>query len=231
MTESGIKDIKILVTFDSIIDLDLAMLKMIQSEYNNPDVINQEVMHLSLHDVKVRLLNRTHENPLSICIDNIDDANKIYSEIIQTQYSKLLSYQTPTGVFKLMEVYDKNKGTDVTVLCRSEEEKNIIRSYDKEINVMITQPGEVDVKSYDIFFIKSPSHIFEYKNEFIEKRIFVLDYRFNLTFGEDGFVFPDIRVARVLVPFNKIGMVNVYSKDEDVKLFKPDKPDVVKNDN
>ena len=39
-------------------------------------------MHLSLHDVKQELLNRTHECPLSICIKDIELAKSLYIWIL-----------------------------------------------------------------------------------------------------------------------------------------------------
>lgn len=224
---TGTKPVEILVEFESIIDLDFAMLSMVQSEYNNPKFIDQSIMHLSAHDVKSRLLNRKHECPLSICVQDLETAINLYKEIMETQYTKLLSYQTPTGVFKLTEVYDKNDGTNVTILCQSNEEVEVIRLYDKTINVIVVDnKSEVDVSKYDVFILKSYANIFSYTNKFVEKHIFVLDYRFNLTFGDDGFVFPDLSISKGLVPINRVGMVNVYEKSENIKLNIPNKPDV-----
>lgn len=218
---SEIKSLQVFVTFDSIIDLDLAVLMLIQDKYNNPNVINQSVMKLSLKEIKTLLVNRDHPNPLYVCIDDHDIADNIYDEIIQTQYSELLSYDTHTAIFKLIEVYNNNDGSEVTIFCRTDEERNLIRKYDNDIRIIVGKPEDINVKDYDMFFFKSPKHILEFKNGFMEKHIFVLNYKFNLTFGKDGFAFPDIEVSKLLIPFNKIGMVDVYHRDEGIKIIKP----------
>ena len=69
---------KILTEFDVIIDLDLAIMELVQEKYNNPNFINQDIMNLSLHDIKETLLNREYESPLSICINDLNTANLLY---------------------------------------------------------------------------------------------------------------------------------------------------------
>ena len=51
---------RILTEFDVIIDLDLAMMELVQEKYNNPNFINQDVMNLSLHDIKVNYFVTIH---------------------------------------------------------------------------------------------------------------------------------------------------------------------------
>lgn len=217
---SQTKTIRILTEFAAVIDLDLCVLKLIQEKYNNPEFVRQDIMHLNLHDVKVKLLNRTHECPLSICIDDLENAIDIYNEIVETRYTDLLSYHTPTGIFKLMDVYNKNDGTDVTILCKSKEEANLISQYDNSMKTIVSEHKDINIEEYDIFVLKSVSNILSFPNKFDGKWIFILDYRYNLNIKEDGFMCPDMKFTQFILPFNKPVIVNTYSEEENVKLIK-----------
>ena len=64
----------IVTEFSALMDVDLAMVSIIQRDYNNPKFINQDIMKLKLHDIKQKLLNRSKENPLTVCMTDIDVA-------------------------------------------------------------------------------------------------------------------------------------------------------------
>lgn len=212
--------IRILVEFDAVIDIDLSIMKLVQEKFNNPKFINQKIMNLSLHDVKEELLNRTHESPLSICIDDIKIANSLYHDFLETKYSEILENQTKTGVFKLMEVYHKSDNMEVTILCSSTEEEEIIKSYDKTLKTLVKKHDKVNVNDFDIYFLKSLSRIFVFNGKMVGKHVFVMGYMFNLYKAPDGTLFPHPEVAKALIPDNRIGIVDVYEKSENIHLRK-----------
>ena len=66
-----------LVMFNTLIDLDFSILRMIQAEYNNPKFIDQKIMRMTTKEVRFALINRDDPNPLSICIKDKDIADNI----------------------------------------------------------------------------------------------------------------------------------------------------------
>ena len=207
---------RILVEFDVVIDIDLAIMKLIQEKYNNPKFIKQNIMSLSLHDIKERLLNRTQESPLSICIDDIKSANSLYHELLNNQYDEILKYQTPTGVFKLMEVYHKTDNMQVTILCSSQNEADIISSYGK-FNTLVKKQDKVKI---NIYFLKSLPRIFVFNGKMNGKHIFVMGYRYNLYEDKDGTLLPNPMIAKALLPLNRVGIVDVYNKSDNIHIKK-----------
>lgn len=220
--ENKNSDITILTDFNAIIDVDLAILKMIQDKYNNPQYIDQNIMCLSLHDVKEALLNRDNENPLSICIHDNDVAKSVYEDILNNNIEEAMSdrYRTPTGVLKLMMTLINNGGYCIKILCRDEFQKSIIEKYSDKLNPIIEPDlSKVDLKEYSIFFFKSASKVMAFGKPFINKHIFLCDYKFNSDISPDGVIFPNIYISRQVLQYNsKLGFVNTYSKNENIHL-------------
>ena len=208
-----------LVMFNTLIDLDFAVLRMVQAEYNNPAYIDQEVMHYTTKQVKQALLNREDPNPLSICFKDKSIADSIYKEIMSTRYGDLLNkdkYLSLTGIFFLISTYAAMKETHVTVVCGNEKEKEIIRRYHKNVNVIIPAAlADIDVNQYTEFIIKSKYDVTKFNQKFNEKRILLLNYRFNVSF-EDNILMPDLKLAWWLWTngCSKIAIADTYSKQD-----------------
>jgi hypothetical protein len=214
---------RILVEFDVIIDTDLAIMKLIQEKYNNPKFIDQNIMSLSLHDIKEELLNRVNESPLSVCVYGIDNANSLYKELTNNNYSDILEYQSPTGIFKLMEVYHNNDNMKVTILCSSQEEVDIIKSYG-DFTTLIKKREDVDLNDYDVLFLKSIHRIFEFNKENMTgKHIFVMGYKYNLMEDDNGNLLPNPLVVRPLLPHNRVGIVDVYPVEDKILIRRNNK--------
>lgn len=209
-----------LVMFNALIDLDFAVLRMIQAEYNNPKFIDQTVMHYTTKQVRQALLNREDPNPLSICFKDKETADKIYKEIMTVRYGDLLSedkYLCITGLFFLISVYSAMKNTHVTIVCGNEREQEIIRRYHKNVNIIIPNAlSDINVNEYTEFIFKSQYDVRKFNQEFNEKRILLLNYKFNVTI-EDNTVFPEFSIAKWLWEngFSKIAIVDTYSKEDE----------------
>ena len=80
----------ILVEFDFLIDLDLAMFKLIKAEYNNPDYVNQKLIRMSNEcDIIKMMIERQPINPLELLIPEIDTLS-LYLDIMENHMDKLL---------------------------------------------------------------------------------------------------------------------------------------------
>ena len=208
-----------LVMFNAVIDLDLAMLKMIQAEYNNPKYIDQKVMGLSIRELKYLLINRTDQNPLSVCIHNKTVADNIYKEIMSTRYFDLLSskYLSITSIFFLISVYAAMENVHVSIVCSNEQEEAVIRKYHSKVNVIVPkQLPDIDVNEYTEFIFKSKDDVFKFKQVYKEKRIILLGYKFNVV-NDGNIVFPDPKVSGMLwySGFSKAVIADVYSRNDD----------------
>ena len=69
----SIKDNNLLVEFDFLIDLDMALFKLIREEYNNVNLVDQNIIKINDEKQIAKLMiNRKHINPLEIIIPKID---------------------------------------------------------------------------------------------------------------------------------------------------------------
>ena len=94
-----IRSMNILVSFESIIDTDMGLMRLIKSDYNSgffyPTILNntEEFQHLVLN-------LRTHPNPLVTLMDinNDDDletANDLLRQFKDEEYQKILDLSPP----------------------------------------------------------------------------------------------------------------------------------------
>lgn len=215
-----------LVMFNALIDLDFAILRMIQAEYNNPSFIDQKIMNMTTQQVKSTLINREDPNPVTICIKDKQIADSIYKEIMTTRYQDLLKedkYMAITGIFFLISVYTAMDNVNVTVVCSNQREKEIIEKYHSKINVMIPESLDmINVNDYTEFIFKNKNDVFKFKQVFDEKRVLLLKYRFNVSFDENIPV-PDTKLSFALwnSGYSKTALVDVYSReDEDYATLK-----------
>lgn len=223
-----------LFSFNSLIDLDYTILRMIRNEYNNPKYIDQKVMSVSTKDIKTLLLNRQDPNPLTICIEDKSIADNIYKEIMNERYSDLIcpnKYLDITGLFFLVSVYTNMKDVDVTVLCTSNQESAIIKQYHSKVKtIILPDPVDLDLDVYTDFVFKNAMDVYKFKNPFKEKRIVFLNYRFNATITEDGELFPRLDIAKDLYSngLNAVTLVDTYRKGDpdytDLKIVIKKKP-------
>ena len=211
----------IIVDFDIIIDVDLCILKTIQTSYNNPNIIDQDVMHLDLHDIKEALINRKNENPVTICIHDKDTADKIYKELIETKYEEVLSRAntTFTGISKMIGLF-YNKGFDVTILCQNELESKIIHEFNPKFKTLVDTRDKIPASNYNCFFTKSLLRVFDFDGQLKQSHIYIAAYRYNIFNPPDGSpsMFPDPNLSMYLIPANRIGFVDVYCKDDNIHL-------------
>lgn len=216
-----------LVMFNTLIDLDFSVLRMVQAEYNNPKFVDQKVMNMTTKEVKFLLINRTEQNPLSICFKDNSIADSVYKEIMSTRYGDLLKedkYMSITGIFFLISVYSAMENTNVTVVCGNELEEKIIKRYHKNINVkVVNRLSDIDVNEYTEFIFKSKYDVYKFNQTFSEKRIILLNYRFNVFFDDDNILYPNLVLSHWLwnTGFSKAAIIDTYSKeDEDYATLK-----------
>ena len=203
-----------LIAFNAIIDLDFSILRMIQAEYNNPKFINQEIMGMTTKQVRHALINRDDPNPVTICIKDKQIADSIYKEIMNKRYTDLLKedkYLSLTGIFFLISVYTAMENVHVSVLCTNKEEEAVVRKYHSKVNIITMEdPSEINLDEYTEFIFKDKNDVYKFKNKFNEKRILLLNYKFNVTFDDKPY--PDVEVSHYLWThgFSKTAIIDTY---------------------
>ena len=149
-------DNELLVEFESVIDLDLAMYKFIKDKYSNSDYVDQKLINeKDERAIIYALLNRKHINPLEIIMPGLE-TTKLYYEIMNDHYEELLSYATAYDTFGLMITFLNNASSvGITIRCKSKLEENFIKKLNPILNTVVI-PNRKDIvlslcKIYSLF--------------------------------------------------------------------------------
>lgn len=181
----------ILVDFDSLIDTDLGLLRLIKNEYNNPKYLDSDYLNNVEYNVLVySLVKRENENPLTLVVkDNyIDSIEELRNQFFRDDYKKILKQSGETNLVSLIKQYIYSNQIDVTVLCKNKEEEAIIKNiYDKIKIIVENNYSNISIDKYDCLFFKKAKDLLKLKNVKV-KNIYICNYNFNLQKNSDKLI-------------------------------------------
>ncbi len=225
--------ISLLVEFDSIIDIDLGLLYLMKNEYN-PDFLKPGILISNDENFfKCELLTRKFFNPLSVILKDeySGDIDKLYSEILESEYDKILKYSKPNSMFTMVYNYIKLQSDiiDVTILCKNEEEKQLIKSILSGVRVIISKKEDIKLQPYDTMFVKDYCDILRYRN-LKQKNIYILRYNFNLEPSFKKEDIPLVAISTQVGDINKILVATPYA-DFIIPRDEIDEEEILKEEN
>ena len=204
---------RILVEFDMLIDLDLAIFKYIKDKYNNPNYVDQNI--IKMHDERQiiqMMLNRQCINPLEILIPDME-VLELYHDIMNNHMDELLQYAKASDLFGLMITFLREASSlEITVLCKSQLESDFIKSLNNRLNTVVYKNYKnVTVNTYTILYIKFYPSVLEY-NTIEGKHIYISNARYNM---EPDSNMPTIAISGLVGDVNIIHMIDMY---KDIKV-------------
>lgn len=204
-------DNKLLVEFEFVIDLDLAMYKFIRENYSNSEYVDQEFIHLmNEKEIIYRLLNRKHINPLEIIIPNMDTTN-MYYDILENHYEELLFHAKAYDTFGLMVTYLLSASSvDIDIWCRSNLEKKFINNLNPKLNtIVIPNRRDIPLFSYTCIYTKYLAYLVEYDKDTLNgKHIFIPAAKYNMEEDKDMVS----SLCCLYSETNLIHLIDLYSK-------------------
>ena len=204
---------RILVEFDMLVDLDLAIFKYIKDKYNNPDYVDQNIIKMNDEKQIIQMmLNRQCINPLEILIPD-EDVLDLYYDIMNNHMDELLQYAKASDLFGLMITFlNEASSLEITVLCKSKLESDFIKSLNDRLNTVIyANYKNAPINNYTILYIKYYPSVLEYNN--IEgKHIYISNARYNM---EPDSNMPTIAISGLIGDVNIVHMIDMY---RDIKV-------------
>lgn len=204
---------RILVEFDILVDLDLAIFKYIKDKYNNPDYVDQNIIKMNDEKQIIQMmLNRQCINPLEIIIPN-EEVLDLYYDIINNHMDELLQYAKASDLFGLMITFlNEASSLEITVLCKSKLESDFIKSLNDRLNTVIyANYKNAPINTYTILYIKYYPSVLEYNN--IEgKHIYISNARYNM---EPDSNMPTVAISGLIGDVNIVHMIDMY---RDIKV-------------
>ena len=204
------KDNSLLVEFEFVIDLDLAMFKFIRDNYFNSEYVYHEF--LSLTDEKeiiFNLLSRKHINPLEYIILNRDTTN-LYNTLMndEYQYKKLLNYATTYDTFGLMITFLREASSvSIDILCKNQIEADFIKSLNPMLNTVI-YPSRftVPLGLYTAIYSKYFYYLTNY-HQVQGKHIYIPAAKYNMEENQDCV---NLTLTKLFSDVNEIHLIDLY---------------------
>lgn len=179
-------DNELLVEFESLIDLDLAMYKFIRDKYSNSEYVDQKFINeRDERAIIYTLLNRKHINPLEIIMPGFETTN-LYFDIMNNHYEELLSYATAYDTFGLMITFLNNASSvNITVWCKSELERDFIKNLNSILHtIVVPNRKNIVLSKYTVIYVKYIAYLAEY-SAIKGKHIYIAAAKYNMEEDKD----------------------------------------------
>ena len=160
-------NLKVLILFDTLVDTDYGLFKVFKKEYSKNEYVNKLLIN-SINDTNIFdfLNSRKEENILNILLKDIyrNSSNKIYNEIMTTNYIKVLEESSVTNINTLMNNYLASGLVDITILCKNKIEEQTVKSKIKNINTITSNDfSMIDISEFGSIFVKNIKDLIQFK--------------------------------------------------------------------
>lgn len=135
----------VLMSINTLVDIDIGLFKLIRDEYLDPEVFDKEFFYNSRTvDFIRKSYHREEENPL-YDISVIKDKkllDEYYIEFNQTQYNEIYDRSVYTDVLPMLHMFIETHNIDITILyykdyCKQSLEEDIKNgTLPKEVNLL-----------------------------------------------------------------------------------------------
>ena len=216
-------NLKVLILFDTLVDTDYGLFKVFKKEYSKNEYVNKLLID-SINDTNIFdfLNSRKEENILNILLKDIyrNSSNKIYNEIMTTNYIKVLEESSVTNVNTLMNNYLASGLVDITILCKNKIEEQTVKSKIKNINTITSNDfSMIDISEFGSIFVKNIKDLIQFKKYLDGKQIYLSNYPFNFEMDKQYKSMPLMSVISQLGnPHFEVNVVDVYTIDDKYKI-------------
>lgn len=205
------KDNSLLVEFEFVIDLDLAMFRFIRDNYFESEYVYHEFLSVpDEQEVIFNLLSRKHINPLEYIIPD-RDTTTMYHSLMEDEelYKKLLSYATAYDTFGLMITFLKEASSvSIDILCKNQLEADFIKSLNPMLNTVI-YPSRfaVPLGLYTAIYTKYFYYLTNYQ-QVQGKHIYIPAAKYNM---EENQNCVNLTLTGLFSDVNEIHLIDLYT--------------------
>lgn len=181
-------DNDILFDFNILFDSDIAIYRIIKSDYNDIPYVYKELIDLDNEEaIILLLLLRRDPNPLTLFMPNVD-TTKLYEEMLINDKKHLLSKIKPTDLLQFcFSILHNANSVGVAVRCNDQDEADVLLDFCKkfniDINYVIKKRSDIDLKEYTTLYTKYLIDLKDYKN-LKGKNIYIVNANYNIDNSE-----------------------------------------------
>lgn len=209
----------ILFDFDSIIDKEISIIRYIAETYKGTPELELFMDTSSVTDIDIMKFKRMYGKEDLFRSLLIGDSNKDqYEDIINLLFNRDQKdifdggYTLNTAMPILISGYRKagNGTIRTTIRCDNETQKEYIRSFDREVPVIIKERKDVDMSKYGRLIIGHYKSALEYNLD-EPKSILVLNYRENFDPKDITLLIPELVIS--LGDIHKIEIISAFREE------------------
>jgi hypothetical protein len=146
-----------LISFNSIIDSDIGILKYVMKNYLNPEIFDIEnLKSISYNKLLIDIYKREYQNPLYyIAKENIDKKflDDCYDELMKDHEYEILNESVTTEIYNVIK-YFISGGINSTILYYSDAQKQVIKEDELLKNLSTISINTIQNKDFDQYFFK-----------------------------------------------------------------------------
>ena len=204
------KDNTLLVEFDFIVDLDLAMYRYVKINFYYSPIVNKKLLDFKNETaIKAALLARYHINPLEILIPGMK-TDKMYYQLMDDPnlFSNLVMLATTYDTFGLMITFLREASSvSIDVICRNELESKIITELNHDLSTVIfPNKAEVNLDLYTALYLKYFVNATQYR-KLNGKHIYIPMAKYNMEDDQDAI---DLKLLNLYSKTNEIHCIDLY---------------------
>lgn len=215
ITINGTEKMVPLISFHSIVDIDVGLIRLIQNEYLNPSVFDISFFNRSLLEIIKDLYKRKEENPLYLFAKNrTERIDEYYSDFLKEEMNNILDLSVSTDMENLLHLFKDSSEIIPTILCYDKyqfdilEKTDSLKEYDK---ILISDLGEKEKYSYTQYYF----NIIEEAELFLNaknKTFYFSSCGRNLNENNDDIKESDV-IKTLVTNVNQINLFDLYRKD------------------
>lgn len=210
----------ILITLDTIFDIDLALLKLIRNKYLDEEEFIFERITQPPSVLKHMLRYRSERNPLYDFVVNKEDADSYYLKFLEEKYDEILEYAEPTVLFELVSKFVSTRGVIITtILYNDKREEFLIDKFRQfgHINKILSNnyDKDIDLNKYDTLYIKDYHNILLFDIKSLRgKNVYISSNMYNMSITRNYRIIPNIDISTLCMEYNELHVVDLYRTED-----------------
>lgn len=209
---------ELLVEFNFLVDLDMALFRYIQNNYSNSKYVDQRIINMkNEYRILEMLLSRKHINPLEIIMPKVETTD-LYNHLHSAHEEELLKYYMFHDTYYLMGTYLLNAtATNITVLCKNKLEADFIKEHNKYLHTIVSSRFDINLDFYTAIYMKYFAYAVEYKN-LKGKHIYIAAAKYNMDENQNcingalSILFGDVNTIKLIDLYTKV-KYNYYKEN------------------
>lgn len=180
----------LLVSFDTILDLDTGLVELIRKEYADPNIFDIELLKLPDVVLYSNLYFRPYRNPLytirnrdmKLTKENVQLLDDYYLEFMQEEYDNILRLSKRTDIDELVNTFNNSRDIAVNIMVNNDREAEQIKTIDLLSSIPIVYRTDVNTedKIFNQIYLKYFSDYNKFTQDINNTTFYISDCGVNL---------------------------------------------------